>query len=329
MKRGEDHAKPSQRSTPDAELPELPRHAIIFGGIHGNELSGVYAVKKWQKEGAEVGTSNDGRASQAVVNISKEQPPSLQRAGLSVRCILANPPAVRECRRFIDSDLNAAFNKEDAEADARSNSEAELARELERGLSSSSTAFCLTLHGSTSNCGIMLLVAPDDKIALQAAASVKSRLESHPVHIVLMHPKPHSLRSLFASGIGIEAGPQPQGLLLTEMLTLHENVIHLVLDYLSGLAPIGPNSELEVFLPKEVVPFPKDENGEISASIHSEFQDKDFCKLSMGVKIFKNFNGSDILYGDEDTYPLFINEAAYYTRNSAFLKSNKVILDIS
>lgn len=46
--------------------------------------------------------------------------------------------------------------------------------------------------------------------------------------------------------------------------------------------------------------------------------------LKPGDPIFQTFYGEDILYDDDDpAYPVFINEAAYYEKKVAFVKTRK------
>lgn len=63
------------------------RRVAIFGGTHGNELSGIFLVKHWQENGAEI-----------------------QRTGMEVKPFLTNPRAVKKCTRYIDCDLNRVFD---------------------------------------------------------------------------------------------------------------------------------------------------------------------------------------------------------------------------
>lgn len=71
-------------------VQEAPvRRVAIFGGTHGNELSGVFLVKYWQADGTEI-----------------------QRPGLEARPFIANPSAVKKCCRYIDCDLNRVFDPE-------------------------------------------------------------------------------------------------------------------------------------------------------------------------------------------------------------------------
>lgn len=58
-------------------------------------------------------------------------------------------------------------------------------------------------------------------------------------------------------------------------------------------------------------------------------QDRDFEPLRPGEPIFKLFSGEDVLYeGNSVVYPVFINEAAYYEKHVAFLKSEKIRVSV-
>lgn len=65
------------------------RKVAIFGGTHGNEMSGVTLVNLWVKNSAEV-----------------------QRRGVETKPFITNPRAVEKCTRYVDTDLNRAFSPE-------------------------------------------------------------------------------------------------------------------------------------------------------------------------------------------------------------------------
>lgn len=68
---------------------DVARRVAIFGGTHGNEMSGVTLVNLWVKNGAEI-----------------------QRKGLEAKPFITNPRAVKKCTRYVDTDLNRAFSPE-------------------------------------------------------------------------------------------------------------------------------------------------------------------------------------------------------------------------
>lgn len=71
-----------------ARLSEA-RRVAIFGGTHGNEMSGVALVNLWIKNGADI-----------------------QRRGADIKPFITNPRAVEKCVRYVDTDLNRAFTHE-------------------------------------------------------------------------------------------------------------------------------------------------------------------------------------------------------------------------
>lgn len=65
------------------------RRVAVFGGTHGNEMSGVTLVNLWMKNDDEI-----------------------QRKGVETRPFITNPKAVEKCSRYVDTDLNRAFTAE-------------------------------------------------------------------------------------------------------------------------------------------------------------------------------------------------------------------------
>lgn len=88
------------------------------------------------------------------------------------------------------------------------------------------------------------------------------------------------------------------------------------------------DSQVEVFVHKKFVEFPKDKRGAINAVIHKKLQDNDYKALKPGDPIFMTFNNEVITFKEEETlYPIFINEAAYYYQNIAFSLTKKIVVD--
>ena len=58
-------------------------------------------------------------------------------------------------------------------------------------------------------------------------------------------------------------------------------------------------------------------------------QDRDYQALEPGEPIFLTAEGKELLYqGEKETFPIFINEAAYYEKGCAFICTDKVTLDV-
>lgn len=65
------------------------RRVAIFGGTHGNEMSGVTLVSMWTKDDSEI-----------------------RRRRVHTEPFMSNPRAAEKCARYIDTDLNRAFTEE-------------------------------------------------------------------------------------------------------------------------------------------------------------------------------------------------------------------------
>ncbi|NXT22060.1 ACY2 Aspartoacylase, partial [Syrrhaptes paradoxus] len=117
------------------------RRVAIFGGTHGNELSGVFLVKHWQENGAEI-----------------------QRTGMEVKPFLTNPRAVKKCTRYIDCDLNRVFDPDNLGRTVVEDIPYEVRRAQEInhifGPKGSDDAYDLIfdLHNTTSNMGGTLIL---------------------------------------------------------------------------------------------------------------------------------------------------------------------------
>lgn len=70
-------------------VKEFIKKIVIFGGIYGNELIGVFLVIYWLRNGIEV-----------------------YRVGLDVKLFIINLRVVEKCIRYIDCDLNCVFDFE-------------------------------------------------------------------------------------------------------------------------------------------------------------------------------------------------------------------------
>ncbi|NXD68031.1 ACY2 Aspartoacylase, partial [Eolophus roseicapillus] len=124
------------------------RRVAIFGGTHGNELSGVFLVKHWQENGAEI-----------------------QRTGIEVKPFLTNPRAVKKCTRYIDCDLNRVFGSDNLGRPVVEDIPYEVRRAQEInhifGPKGSDDAYDLIfdLHNTTSNMGDIFKQSPQNALA--------------------------------------------------------------------------------------------------------------------------------------------------------------------
>ncbi|NXW69664.1 ACY2 Aspartoacylase, partial [Hirundo rustica] len=149
------------------------RRVGLFGGTHGNELSGVLLVRHWLQDGAEI-----------------------QRPGVEVKPFLTNPRAVERCTRYIDCDLNRVFDPESLGRPVVEDIPYEVRRAQEInhifGPKGSDDAYDLIfdLHNTTSNMGgTIILENSRDDFTIQMVHYIKSALAPEPCPVLLIeHP---------------------------------------------------------------------------------------------------------------------------------------------
>ncbi|WP_414828235.1 aspartoacylase [Alteromonas sp. H39] len=281
----------------------------LVGGTHGNETSGIQLVRNWLKSGI----------------------PDTYRS-LDIRCYLANQAAIDANVRFLETDLNRQFSFANLMADSTSR-EAVLARQLNETLGpkgNSHTDLVVDIHNTTSNMGATLIILEADDFTIKLARYVKKVMPE--ANILLEDEKPVADHAYLCTtgkrGVMIEVGAQPQGVLREDVyqltLTMAEAVLAFCVAYNQG--DLGELPDCEAFRLGDNVSFPLDENGERTAMIHHHLQDADFVPLVAGQPVFRDFNGNDVLWDGDTTYPHFINEAAYHKLHVAFATASLIRL---
>ncbi|XP_039696603.1 N-acyl-aromatic-L-amino acid amidohydrolase (carboxylate-forming) [Pteropus medius] len=300
-------------------VPQEPlRRVAVTGGTHGNEMSGVCLVQQWLRD-----------------------PGELQRASFAAVPVLANPAATAACRRYVDCDLNRVFTSTFLTARAHPDDPYEVtrARELNQLLGPKASGrafdFVLDLHNTTANMGTCLLVkTTHDIFALHMCHHLQLQNPELPFHVSLYQrpgEETYNMTSVAKNEIGLELGPQPQGVLRADLLTRMRALVAKVLDFIQlfNQGTAFPAFEMEAYRIVRSVDFPRTEAGDLAGTVHPQLQDRDFEPLRPGAPIFQMFSGEDVLYEGESTiYPIFINEAAYYEKGIAFFQTEKLTLSV-
>ncbi|XP_040907520.1 aspartoacylase [Toxotes jaculatrix] len=292
------------------------RRVAIFGGTHGNEMSGVTLVNLWMKNSAEI-----------------------QRKKVETKPFITNPKAVEKCTRYVDTDLNRAFTPENLSAPGGDDLpyEVQRAQEINRmfGPKGSPEAYdvIFDLHNTTSNMGCTLILeSSKDHFNLQMMNYIKKAIAPASCLVLLNeHPllKYSTSRSVAKHPVGLEVGPQPQGVLRSNIFEAMRVILKHALDFIE-LFNEGmefPPCTVEVFRVLERIDYPRDANGNIIAMVHPNLQDGDWEPLNPGDPMFQTFDGKTIHYqGSGTVYPTFINEAAYYEKQQAFVTTRRETL---
>lgn len=292
------------------------RRVAVFGGTHGNEMSGVTLVNLWMKNSSEI-----------------------QRRGVEIQPFITNPKAVEKCCRYVDTDLNRAFTAENLSAPNGDDLPYEVrrAQEINKlfGPKGSPDAYdvIFDLHNTTSNMGCTLILeSSKDHFNLQMMNYIKKALAPASCLVLLNeHPllKYSTSRSVAKHPVGLEVGPQPQGVLRSNIFESMRAIIKHALDFIElfneGLE--FPPCTVEVFRVLERVDYPRDANRNIIAMVHPNLQDCDWEPLNPGDPMFQTFDGKTIHFqGPGTVYPTFINEAAYYEKQQAFVTTKRETL---
>lgn len=276
------------------------RKVIIFGGTHGNEWTGIFAIKKYAE-------------------YFKNEFPNLE-----LHFIHANPEAFKLNKRFKDEDLNRAFQY--IQEDRPDSFEHQQAIKF-KDLIDKESCFVLDLHTTTSNMGNTVIISHDRPLNFHVASQLVNHLSDTRV-IVSPDPLKKYLASQSEFGMMIEVGPVPNSLIDAAAL---EGTLALIKEVLRAIStPVNlTGRSLEIYEEIEDVYYPQDESGEITAIIDRNFQGKDFLAVNGEYWPFITFEGKKVkMRTNEEMFPIFINEAAYYPTKLAFTLCRKRTLKI-
>ena len=286
----------------------------IVGGTHGNEYIGPYLIRKAEQFGI------------------------YQDNAIEVSTLLANPEAFDQAKRFIDQDLNRSFSPHILTG-TQNQHECQRARAISRHFSQRLSRdepgqhFIIDLHSTTANMGITLIVRNNEPLNLRTAAYVQKNMPEARILLSDMdHVQHQSLNSISRFGIVIEVGPLPNAVLRHDLFEATEKAVELVVKFLTlsktREEPKLPG-EVTVFKFREKVPYPRDGEGDLTAMVHKDLQDRDYRLLEANHPIFMTFQGDEIRYSSEPGYPVFINEAAYYLEDTAFIITDRVEVSLN
>ena len=273
---------------------------VVAGGTHGNERTGVRLVQKWMEH--------------------PECYNSLCSA--KVDLVLANPEAVRLNRRYRDHDLNRAFSQTSQQYEFRR------AKELNalygpKG-AATKTDLLLDVHNTGSNMGYCLILSARDPFTMRASAVLTQEFKDAWIYY---QPEERSASPYFGTvakaDVCIEIGPQQHGTIDAAIFEESERLVKRYLELaeewnrgeLQKRAPI----KVDVYTQFKDLGYPKPQGGgPIQAMIHPDLMGCDYRELKDGDKLFRTFDGKDILYhGESPVYPIFISEPAYYEKDIA------------
>ncbi|MDX1810007.1 MAG: aspartoacylase [Sulfurospirillaceae bacterium] len=297
-------------------MKNIVKKIAITGGTHGNELTGVYLIKKFLKK-----------------------PDLVQRKNFETIFMHTNLGAMKQCTRYVEKDLNRTFVIKDLADPSLCTYEDILAKSINqklgpKGSSNPNVDFIVDLHSTTSDMGLSIIIDNESDLVWQLASYLK--VHEPKLHIFRWKgdtPEVAFVNSIAKNGFAVEVGPIPQGVLRADLFFETEKLVQKILDFFEKY-----NDDKLETLPKKIeiydhiklVDFPRDEEGDIGATVHPNLQDHGYVKLTKGDPLFVDLDGNVINYeeDDDEVYALFINEAAYYEKGFALCLAKKKTIDI-
>lgn len=289
---------------------------LITAGTHGNEMSGIEYVRNLQ--------NNDNILSN-LLPINSD---------VAVEFTLVNKLAIKNRCRYVEEDLNRQFLLEKLSKASCENAEQKLAIEFNNTYGpkhASKTDLLIDIHNTTSNMGPTLIILESDEFHQQMARYVKVQM---PEAIILIEDhisyQEHAyLCTVGKKGVMIEVGPQPQGVLRPMAYLQTEKMTQLLITFcdLWNKSSVPQMAQVEAFRLTKELKFPVDADGFKLAMIHPALQNNDFKLLNKGDPVFLSFEGDTIEWeGENEVYPHFIGESAYYHLDIAFALAVKTLI---
>lgn len=286
----------------------MVNRVTIVGGTHGNEVTGIYLLRRWAANPAEI-----------------------SRESFSTSTLWANPKAFYENKRYIDADLNRSFLIKELNDETIFTYEGNRAKAINAYVGpkgSPAVDLLIDIHTTTSNMGVTLVsFEGDNEYNFHLAAFIKSQIPVNLYHFQDQSDDFPYLTSITPRRLAVEIGPVPQGVLRHDIFEQANRVVQLALDYVHSVnvgSKPDHETELEVFVHKSAVSYPLDEAGNICGIVHRDLQDKDFTELRKGDPLFAKLNGEIVRFEEDGpAYPAFINTSAYYEKKIALTLTEK------
>lgn len=271
---------------------------LIFGGTHGNEWTGIYLIQNY--------------ATELMTKF-----PDLQ-----LEFIHANPEAYHKNKRFCDEDLNRVFEPIQKKL-GHSTIEYNRGLEILDKIKTFNPDWIIDLHTTTSNMGKTVIITKETEEIHKLAGKMQ---EDDAELKVIFAPDTNRkyLVSQADKGVMIEVGPVANSVVDPHIVLKTKSSLEHLLSIISKKSHLKCQ-KVEEYIEVEDVFYPES-NHQRKAMIHPQLQGRDFTLLTPKHPLFLHSSGEIDSYDkEEEFFPIFINEAAYYPSNLAFTLCKKII----
>lgn len=278
---------------------------VIFGGTHGNEVTGIEVLKLMEKR---------------------------NYFGKNVNLIghFSNKKAYELGKRFVDKDLNRSFTKDTIKNGGYLHEE-RLAKEIYDKFGNDKNLI-IDIHTTTANMGKSIVLTKINQFNLSLISFLQEIHKDLKVFYWKENEELAFLNTISPYGFALEIGPVANNILnckiIEDTLVLVEDILDFAEKHNKNMLP-ELNKEIVLYEGVDYLYYPKDEAGERFGYIHDEFQNNDFKPLFKGDRLFKTYIDTNLEYNGEDgLYALFINEGAYYGKNIACCLAKKITVTL-
>lgn len=285
------------------------KKVLLSAGVHGNEKTPIFLLKKFQKNSIPITRSN-----------------------FKTEILIANPQAVKLHQRYIDVDLNRCFSSEKLDNPHPLQYEEIQAQAINRRVQESQIDLILDFHTTTSsNMGITLLLSNDRPFNLKLAAYLAEHNDLVRIVLNAEQKQNNRLRHLIPLGMTVEIGGIAPNVVDPVWVERLEYLVQQILDYLEQInqdrPPVTPKI-ITLYSLQEPVYFPTDDQGEIVAMVHPNLHGSDYSVLNPDEPMFIDLDGNNIYYSGETANILFVSESAYLEKQIAFYLATKKKISI-
>ncbi len=283
---------------------------LIVSGTHGNEINPIWAVNKFL---------SIREANNQFVNS---------------KFITGNPKAFENGQRYVDFDLNRAFDMQKINSNSNLY-EFNRANYLIKKHGQHGTDPCqlvIDLHTTTAKMGTSIVMYGRREKDFCLAAILQSKF-GLPIYLHEKDPTQTGfLVESWPCGLVIEIGSVAQNFYDPSII---ERFI-IMIDFIDSLFDKNFNLEktlpprITVFVHLKSIDYPRNEKQEIDALIHPLRFGKDWQPIRYGDPLFLKKDGGIVTYKDEIlVWPVFIGESAYIEKKIAMSFTNRQVIDFS
>ena len=260
----------------------------LVGGTHGNEPVGLEVMSLFKKSTAKYRNS--------------------------FTCFWGNPKAYELKKRYVDTDLNRAFGKNQI----RKGYEQSRAEELESQFKDNFD-LCIDLHTTTSNMGQTAILNNTHNWTQKICTVLNQSIEGLKlIEEDRLDDECNHLNRLCPAGVTVEVGPVANNVVSAELVLQTVSIVEKILDF--DFDSSVDTDSVEYYKMLGQINYPSGDHW----YVHPDLDRRDFKELAAGQPTFLNHDGRvEKWSGDKSVYPFFINEAAYLEHRSAFLIAEK------